>query len=89
MDAPETTFVNSPRVWCDGAGDIRGGDHYRAAALGHPRVYMQIDERGYVDCGYCDQRFVLNGGPADRGRHEASPGDLPDPHEEPAGSIEP
>jgi len=33
--------------------------------LGHPRVWLEIDERGYVDCGYCDKRFVLKGGPAD------------------------
>ncbi len=65
--APETTLVDDARVWCDGAGDIRGGANYRPAALGHPRVYMQIDERGFVDCGYCDRRFVLAGGPADLG----------------------
>jgi uncharacterized Zn-finger protein len=62
---PETAFVDNPRVWCDGAGGIRGGTGYRPAALGHPRVYLQIDEHGYVDCGYCDRRFVLKGGPAD------------------------
>ena len=45
---------------CDGATDIPGG-----AALGHPRVWLQIDETGYVDCGYCDRRFILIGGPAD------------------------
>jgi uncharacterized Zn-finger protein len=33
--------------------------------LGHPRVWLQIDEKGYVDCGYCDRHFVLIGGPAD------------------------
>ena len=46
--APETTLVDTSRVWCDGAGDIRGGPNYRPAALGHPRVWMQIDEAGYV-----------------------------------------
>ena len=35
------------------------------AALGHPRVWLEIDEHGYVDCGYCDRRFILKGGPAD------------------------
>ena len=64
-DVPEVTYVDSHRVWCDGAGDIRGGENYRSAALGHPRVWMQIDEKGYVECGYCDRRFVLVGGPAD------------------------
>ena len=28
-------------------------------------VFLEIDEHGYVDCGYCDRRFVLRGGPAD------------------------
>jgi NADH dehydrogenase (ubiquinone) Fe-S protein 6 len=57
---PETVRTNTPRVACDGASDVRGG-----AALGHPRVWLQIDEKGYVECGYCDRRFVLAGGPAD------------------------
>ena len=62
---PETTVVETRRVCCDGAGAIRGGSGYRPAALGHPRVYLQIDESGFVDCGYCDRRFILKGGPAD------------------------
>ena len=56
---PEITRVSQPRVACDGA---QAGI---AAALGHPRVWLQIDEAGYVDCGYCDRRFVLIGGAAD------------------------
>ena len=56
----EISRVSLSRVACDGAADIPGG-----AALGHPRVWLQIDEHGYVDCGYCDRRFVLIGGPAD------------------------
>jgi NADH dehydrogenase (ubiquinone) Fe-S protein 6 len=69
---PEAIRVSSPRVACDGAADIPGG-----AALGHPRVYLQIDEHGYVDCGYCDRRFVLIGGPAD-GVDQSTLRDLPD-----------
>ena len=65
---PEITRTSSPRVSCDGATDIRGG-----AALGHPRVWLQIDEHGYVDCGYCDRRFVLKGGPADGANQSALP----------------
>jgi len=56
-DQPETVYVTSHRVQCDGASDIRGG-----AALGHPRVWLEIDEKGYVDCGYCDRRFALKDG---------------------------
>ncbi len=57
---PETVYTDSARVSCDGATDIRGG-----AALGHPRVWLEIDEKGFVECGYCDRRFVLRGGVAD------------------------
>ena len=62
---PETILVDTRRVSCDGASAIRGGSGYRPAALGHPRIYLEIDESGYVDCGYCDRRFVLKGGPAE------------------------
>lgn len=61
---PEISIVESARVACDGASEIH-------AALGHPRVWLQIDEKGYVDCGYCDKRFVLRGGPADMGASPA------------------
>ena len=55
---PETVYSETPRVACDGATHI-------SAALGHPRVYLQIDAKGFVECGYCDKRFILKGGPAD------------------------
>jgi NADH dehydrogenase (ubiquinone) Fe-S protein 6 len=58
---PETVLVTSARVSCDGSSDIPGG-----AALGHPKVWLEIDEKGYAECGYCDRRFVLKGGPADQ-----------------------
>jgi uncharacterized Zn-finger protein len=58
ISPPETLRVSHRRVSCDGSGDI-------PAALGHPRVFLEMDEAGYVDCGYCDRRFVLMGGPAD------------------------
>ena len=50
---PEILRVAHRRNVCDGATDIPGG-----ASLGHPRVFLEIDETGYVDCGYCDRRFV-------------------------------
>lgn len=55
---PETLRTASRRVACDGSGEV-------PAALGHPRVWLEIDEKGYTDCSYCDRRFVLIGGPAD------------------------
>ncbi len=51
---PETVLTTSRRVKCDGATDIPAG-----SALGHPRVWLEIDERGWVDCPYCDRRFEL------------------------------
>jgi uncharacterized Zn-finger protein len=58
---PEIIITDSMQVACDGSGEI-------SAALGHPRVYLRIDpELGYVECGYCDRRFVLKGGAADPG----------------------
>lgn len=55
---PETIRVTGRRVACDGSGEV-------PAALGHPRIWLEIDEKGFVECGYCDRRFVLIGGPAD------------------------
>lgn len=58
---PETVTVTTTRVSCDGSTDIPGG-----AALGHPKVWLEIDASGAAECGYCDRRFVLKGGPADQ-----------------------
>jgi uncharacterized Zn-finger protein len=56
---PETIRIPTPRALCDGSGAID-------PAMGHPRVYLQIDDAtGYVDCGYCDRRFVLDDGSGD------------------------
>ena len=56
---PEIIRVKTLAVACDGSGDI-------PAALGHPRVFLRIEtDTGFVECGYCDRRFVLEGGVAD------------------------
>ncbi|WP_164155306.1 zinc-finger domain-containing protein [Sandarakinorhabdus rubra] len=57
LPPPETYVTDTARVYCD--GDERGGD-------GHPRVWIQLGASGFADCGYCDRRFILAGGPADR-----------------------
>lgn len=44
----ETVAVRSHRVACDGVG----------GALGHPRVWLEMGAAGFVDCPYCDRRFV-------------------------------
>lgn len=51
-DAPETRIVEHSRVACDGG----------EGALGHPRVWLQIaQDQGWVECPYCDCKFVLKG----------------------------
>jgi uncharacterized Zn-finger protein len=47
--APETITVRSRRIACDGVG----------GALGHPRVYLEMGAEPFVECPYCDRRFVL------------------------------
>jgi uncharacterized Zn-finger protein len=53
LPAPEVVLVRSRRVACDGVG----------GALGHPRVYLEMGEADFVECPYCDRRFVLAEGP--------------------------
>jgi len=75
IQPPETVVVDSTRVMCDGSAGIRGTASVRPSALGHPRVWLEIDETGMAECGYCDRRFVLKDGPA-AGLHELSAGDI-------------
>jgi uncharacterized Zn-finger protein len=49
---PEMVTVRSRRVACDGVG----------GALGHPRVWLEMGEADFVECSYCDRRFVLAAG---------------------------
>ena len=51
IEAPETQVVTSWKIACDGG----------EGALGHPRVWLTIPEdKGWVECGYCDKRFVID-----------------------------
>jgi uncharacterized Zn-finger protein len=51
-EAPEIIEVDTTKVCCDGGG----------GALGHPRVYLEMGDEGFVECPYCDRRFVLKAG---------------------------
>ena len=56
IPAPETEVATTWKVACD------GGD----GALGHPRVWLTIPhDSGWVDCPYCDARYVLAEGAQD------------------------
>ena len=51
-EPPELVPVRSRRIACDGVG----------GALGHPRVYLEMGDESFVECPYCDRRFVLAAG---------------------------
>lgn len=52
IDPPETVETETTQVACDGDG----------GAGGHPRVYLNMGDKGFVECPYCDRRFVLKEG---------------------------
>ena len=52
VEAPEIILVDDTRVKCDGGG----------GALGHPRVFLEMGDENFVECPYCDRRFVLKDG---------------------------
>ena len=49
IDPPEIIEVEDMVVACNGGG----------GALGHPRVFLNLEAEGAIDCPYCDRRFVL------------------------------
>lgn len=52
ITAPATETVTRWKVACDGDD---------AAGLGHPRVWLTIPrDKGWVECGYCGKRFVID-----------------------------
>ncbi len=56
---PEVLKVRDHKVACDGSGAV-------SPELGHPRIYIRIDPAvGWAECGYCDRRYILEGGVAD------------------------
>lgn len=59
IDPPETIESPTREVFCDGG----------PGALGHPRVYYVIGEQNFVECGYCDRRFVLKAGAKKTSHH--------------------
>lgn len=47
--------VNSLEVMCDGASDSQATAD---PALGHPSIYLYIQENNKVVCPYCGKEFV-------------------------------
>lgn len=56
FEQPEVIMTETRKVRCDGGG----------GALGHPIVWYEMGDDDVVECKYCDRRFILKGGKADR-----------------------
>ena len=52
-EAPETIEADNAAVSCDGGGD---------AAMGHPMVYLSMGTKAWVECPYCDRKYILKTG---------------------------
>lgn len=52
---PEIIVTEHHRIACDGGG----------GALGHPRVFLEMGQDDFVECPYCDRRFVRKGSAED------------------------
>jgi uncharacterized Zn-finger protein len=54
MQPFEVIEVQSLEVMCDGSGQGT------SKALGHPRVFLHIDQdKGEITCPYCSRTYVL------------------------------
>ena len=73
--APETIRTSKTRIACDGTGDGLAN-----AALGHPRVWLEMGEATFVECPYCDRRFVLPEGSEGPEDERLAPGVYEGPH---------
>ena len=49
MEPPEIIYCDSEVLSCDGG----------EGALGHPRVFLNMEGKGQIDCPYCGRRFIL------------------------------
>jgi uncharacterized Zn-finger protein len=45
---PEIEYTSHHKVSCNGGG----------GSLGHPLTYYVLGEEGFIECSYCDKRFV-------------------------------
>ena len=63
VDAPETVEVTKTEVHCDGGSNIYNCAGVEGAdPLGHPTVFLKIGPKGWVECPYCDRKFVIGDG---------------------------
>ena len=54
IEPVEIIRVTTKRIACDGGG----------GALGHPRVWLHLDENDQIACPYCSRLYVMEGAEA-------------------------
>ena len=59
MQPAETIYVEKEIISCDGGG----------GPLGHPRVWLNMEGKGKIDCPYCGRHFILKEGVKAAGGH--------------------
>jgi len=52
MEPAEVEYVETEVLSCDGGG----------GPLGHPRVFLNMEGKGQIDCPYCGCRYILKAG---------------------------
>ena len=52
----EIFYCDDNKIACDGG----------VGALGHPQVYLQMDDTGQATCPYCDKIYIKAGGASDK-----------------------
>ena len=53
MKPAEEIEVSAREISCDGGG----------GASSHPRIFLNMGDKEFIDCPYCGRRFVLKEGP--------------------------
>jgi uncharacterized Zn-finger protein len=52
----DTIYVDSHKIACDGGG----------GALGHPKVFLDLNANDEIDCPYCGRHYVYKAAQAKR-----------------------
>ena len=59
LQTEETVHISAATISCDGD-----------KASAHPRVFLTVNAKGFVDCPYCGKHYVLEEGALSSGSHQ-------------------
>ena len=52
----EAHLEAAPQILCKGSPAVCAGDDLLSP---HPRIYLDLEKKGFAVCPYCSQKFVL------------------------------